>query len=124
MEQIIELHDSDISGLEQEKGKISIIFSGAYLYAQGKGWSQPAKLELENSKILTEPSSYPVRISEGELDMVDMQYYDLLEIPFSKSGACKVKLVFTNGEQLNLEGFNPCVKLFGDKTFIEYVEQP
>lgn len=124
MDKIIELHDSDISGLEQDTSNISICFSGAYLYTEGKGWSQPAKLKLENAKLSKEPSNYPVCISEGELDMGTMKYYDLLEIPISKPGACIVKLVFTNGEELEVSGSNPCVELYGEKKYIEDVEQP
>ena len=124
MDKIIELHDSDISGLEKDNGNISVCFSGAYLYTEGKGWSQPAKLIIENGIISKEPSSYPVRISEGELDMGAMKYFDLLEMPFSKPGKCNVKLIFTNGEELNIDGSNPSVKLFGEKKYIEDVKQP
>jgi hypothetical protein len=124
MDEIIELHDSDISGLERNKSNITICFSGAYLYTEGKGWSQPAKLNLENAKIIKEPSTYPVCISEGELDMGEMKYFNLLELPFSKPGYCTVKLLFTNGEELELNGSNPCVELFGEKKYIEDVEQP
>ena len=124
MDKIIELHDSDISGLEKDESNISICFSGAYLYTEGKGWSQPAKLKLENAAINKEPSTYPVSISEGELDMGNMRYFDLLELPFSKPGNCTVKLVFTNGEKLEVIGSNPCVELFGEKKYIEDVEQP
>ena len=44
LENVIELHDSKISGIEIQKNTTFIYSSGAYLYAEGKGWPQELRL--------------------------------------------------------------------------------
>ncbi|MEJ1464876.1 MAG: hypothetical protein RPU15_16655 [Candidatus Sedimenticola sp. (ex Thyasira tokunagai)] len=124
MEEIIEFHDSRISSIEERKNNLCIFFSHAYIYAKGSGWSQKAKLLIRSGKLIDQPSSYPVSISEGELNMPAMKYYDLLALPFSEKGECEINLILTNGEKIVATGYDPVVELIGEREFLESVEQP
>ena len=124
MENIVELHDSRISGIDDKFGEIIIIFTGVYLYSENKGWSQNAKLIIENGNAIDSPSTFPVTISEGEIEVEEIKYINLLEIPFIEKGNCEINFTFTNGECLKIKGKNPRMEVFGEKAFIEDIEQP
>ena len=119
---IIELHDSVVSGVEVESGSLSVCFSGAYLFSKGKGWVQPARLIVENARLCEQPGSYPLRISDGGVDMINVKYYDLLQLPFKKIGTCTIRLLFDNAEKLVIIGRNPELQLIGGRKFVETIE--
>jgi len=121
MEEALELHDSDISQVEEAAGDVKIIFSGAYIFADGKGWSQEAVLLLNGGKVINCPSQYPVTVSDGYLVVGGKEIPNLLSLPFSLAGECLVKLVLTNGEALEVAGANPKIKLIGERKFVEEV---
>ncbi len=124
MDQIVEFHDSRISGVEIQGDRLRIHFSHAYVYMSGSGWSQEATLTVRGGALIEEPSSYPATVSEGELRTPSMWYYDLLEVPFSSQGKCELKLLLISGENLSVTGSDPEMVLHGEKEFIESVEMP
>ena len=121
MEEALELHDSDISQVEESDGELKIVFSGAYILAEGKGWMQEAVLLLNGGKVNNLPSQYPVTVSDGFLVVGGQEIPNLLSLPLSLEGECLVKLVLTNGEALEVTGTNPKIQLIGERKFVEEV---
>ena len=50
------------------------------------------KATLENALLKNTPSSYPVNISEGELEIEYVKFNNLLKLPFSKARNVSFKL--------------------------------
>lgn len=123
MEEALELHDSDISNVEDSNGDVKIIFSAAYIHAERKGWLQEAVLLLHGGKVMNRPSQYPVTVSDGHLVVGGKEVPNLLSLPFSLAGECLVKLVLTNGEALEVAGADPRIQLIGERKFVEEVQQ-
>ena len=120
----IEFHDSVISGVANEDGRVSVHFSKACVLAEQQGWLQQVELIVHDVGKLEEPASYPLRVSEGEICMEDAELSDLLEVPFARSGPCTVRILFDNAESLAIHGKDPELRLIGEREYLEGIESP
>jgi hypothetical protein len=117
----IELHDSDLSGIEQKGGAIHLFFSPAYIHRDGKGWAQEVEIIVHEATIEGKTVAYPVTLDGGFLKTQLGLYHNLLNIPFSVSGPVEFKLELISGEVVTIKGNGVAHEFKGEPVFIEEV---
>lgn len=123
MTEAMELHDSDVAAIQIVGGAVCIEFSEAYIWAEGKGWRQKARLVLEDGQVQETPENFPVTISEGLLEGGEMRFDNIVPLPLSEPGIFSVEFLFSGGGYLRATGHNPRVELIGGRRFIEEAGQ-
>ncbi len=118
----IELHDSEISSIENIDGVLCIYLSHAYIHCDGKGWSQKAKIKIKADHVSNINEKYPIRISDGELFTTLGLYHNLLFLPLSAKGQVTLKLEIVSGSTINVIGYDVEIELIGERIFIESLE--
>ena len=119
MSEELELHDSDISSINESGDRLTVTFSEAYIWSYGEGWGQKAIFSLGNFEITSRPAKLPLRISEGKLYGEANEFNNTLEVPLSLTGKFRFELLFTNGEMFKVSGVDPIIELIGERRFIE-----
>ena len=119
MSEAIELHDSEMSSVDLQGSAICIVLSDTYIWADKKGWGQKAFLRLDNVEVIKEPGKYPLTISDGSIISGDEQFDNIVPLPFSEKGRFSLRVTFTNGAQLIIDGDNPTIELVGERRYIE-----
>src|SRR5687768_3959331 len=100
MNQIIELHDSEMACIWFSYGAAIIIFSRAYIHRSegepgrdpGTGWSQRAELVIERATEIDLPSAWPCSIYDGFLELNDVVYDNEIPIPLAHVGSVRLKI--------------------------------
>jgi len=115
----IELHDSQISAIEQVNGVMNIHLSPAYIHCDGKGWSQHAIIRITSNDKPPLMGEFPVRIADGSLMTKQGPYHNLLMLPLTEKGPVSLSLELMSGKVVNIAGDGADVVLVGDRVFIE-----
>jgi hypothetical protein len=122
----LELYESRVSGIEVADGTATVHFSHAYIHkstgtaGRGKGsaWSQEALLTLSEA-VASEPlPRLPATISEGFLEVGGIRH-ELLPLPFKRKVEARLRLVFSDGGELEIVGRRPFVELLGKPIYLE-----
>lgn len=131
MNQMIELHDSEIACSWFCDGAAVIIFSHAYIHRSegepgrdpGTGWSQRAELVIEEAAEIDLPRAWPCSIYDGSLELDDVAYPNEIPMPLAHAGRVNLKLdvLDANGIPYSLEfnGNNAHLTLLGEPYYVE-----
>ena len=121
MSEELELHDSDISLIDESNDRLKVTFSNAYIWSYGEGWGQKVIFSLGNFEVSSRPSQLPLRICNGKLYGEGDEVNNMIEVPLSLKGKFRFELLFTNGEMLKVSGIDPRIELVGERSFIENI---
>jgi hypothetical protein len=121
----IELHDSDLDGIDQGPNSLSLCLR-AYVHRSngqpgadpGTGWSQAATVTLSNGRLDTQPIGLPATIYIGDVRIGGDDYY-LIPCPFARDADTSISLVFTNGDRLRITATGFTVAFSGEPEFVE-----
>jgi len=122
----LELHDSRIDHIDFVDGVATVHFSHAYIHkskgrvglAPGTGWSQEARLILENVSALTPIPDLPKAIVDGFIEVGGIRH-ELIPLPFRRKVSARIWLSFPDGQSLTIVGERPFIELLGQSVFLE-----
>ena len=131
MNQIIELHDSQLASISFVNGRALVVFAHAYIHKSsgkpgrdiGTGWSQSAELVIHESSEVNLPRSWPCTIADGQLELGDIVHANEIPIPLNHEGKVRLELELLefDGEftVIELNGTNARLKLLGEAEYVE-----
>lgn len=131
MNQILELHDSEVAMVRFDGGTAVIVFSHAYVHRSegkpgedpGTGWSQRAELVIEGVSETKLPHAWPCRIYDGSLELAQIVHNNVIPIPLVHDGRTKLRLDVADGDDnftsLEITGNRVCLTLLGEASYIE-----
>jgi len=107
MNQLIELHDSEIAVIWFDSECAIVIFSSAYVHkSEGEpgrdprtGWSQRAELVITAATEITLPRAWPCTIFDGTLELDARILDNEIPIPLAPDGVVRLKLEIMDGDQ-------------------------
>lgn len=130
MNQVIELHDSEIAAIWLERDEAVIIFSSAYIHQStgepgvnsGSGWIQRAELVIGGViDDLTEHSF--ITVYGGFLQINEITHRNAVPIPLNLTGRVKLKLEIadadSNFSSLEITGNKAKLTLLGETHYVE-----
>jgi hypothetical protein len=100
----IELHDSELSGIEEKGRNIHLLFTPAYIHRDGKGWTQVVEIVVYEATVDAGEISFPVTVADGYMKTQIRPYHNLLNIPFATSGQVELDLELMSGEKVSIKG--------------------
>lgn len=100
----IELHDSELSGIERKGRDIHLLFSPAYIHRDGKGWTQEVEIIVREATLEPSRLTLPATVDDGTMHTRLGPYHNLLNIPFAVDGPVKIELELMSGEKVTIEG--------------------
>lgn len=115
----IELHDSEISGIERIGSDIHILFNPAYIHRDGKGWNQVVEIVVHEAKAHIGKVTFPVTVNDGSMRTQLGPYHNLLNIPFATSGPVELELELLSGEKVSIHGNGVSHQLKNEPVFVE-----
>ena len=115
----IELHDSELSGIEQKGNDIHIFFNPAYIHRDGKGWTQDVEVIVHEAKVDVEKVAFPATVADGSMKTQLGPYHNLLNIPFATSGPVKLELELQSGEMVSIHGNGISHEFKNEPVFVE-----
>jgi len=103
MNEIIELHDSEVKAIRQQGGNLILVL-GAVIHSSegrpgsdaGRTFTQEAELIIEDARVLSKPKSQPLWILSGQLTVGEEAFEDV-PLPFDRSGDVRVQLSGVEG---------------------------
>ena len=131
MNQMIELHDSEIAITWFDDGAAIIIFSHAYIHRSegepgrdsGTGWTQRAELIIGEATQVDLPRAWPCSIYSGSLELNDVVHKNEIPIPLAHVGNVRLKLDIADADDnyLSVEfvGNNAHLTLLGQARYVE-----
>lgn len=132
MNELIELHDSELAAVSVRGGEIVVTLAPAYLHRSrgrpgidaGSGWVQPATLSFGEATLSgrSAPANLPATVSEGELRVGLEIYSNLIPTSGKWEGAIAFSLVPVTGEALVLRARRLWIQLHGEASFVENYE--
>lgn len=63
----IELHDSELTGIEKRGESLHIFLSPAYIHRDGKGWSQDVEIIVSEATVEGEEVGLPTKLGDGHM---------------------------------------------------------
>lgn len=133
MNQLIEIHDSEIAIVWFDYGAAILIFSHAYVHRSAgepgvdarSGWSQRAELVIEDATQIDLPRAWPCKIYAGVLEINGVVYDNMIPIPLAEKGNVRLKLEIAdqdgNCSALEILGKSARLTLLGQAHFVEEV---
>lgn len=132
MNELIELHDSELGAVSARGEEIVVTFAPAYLHRSngrpgidaGSGWGQPATLSFGEATLVAQPApaNLPANVSEGELRVDRERYSNLIPTSGEWEGEIEFSLVLVTAEKLVLRARRLRIQLHGEASFIEHYE--
>jgi hypothetical protein len=131
MNQVIELHDSEIAAVVLEHGAAKVIFSHAYIHRSegkpgsdaGSGWSQRAELMIEAATVTDLPAAWPCKIYDGALEFAGVEWKNLIPIPLEGKGRIRLKLDIADADDkfgpIEIHGQSAKLTLIGEASYLE-----
>lgn len=115
----VELHDSELSGIEEKGEAIHLFFSPAYIHHDGKGWTQEVEVIVHKATMNGENITFPVTVDDGFMRTQLGPYHNLLNIPFAADGPVELELELMSGEVLTIKGNGVEHEFKGEPVFVE-----
>ena len=115
----IELHDSQLSGIERRGESIHIYLSPAYIHRDGKGWSQDVEIIVNEATVDGEDVDFPTKLGDGNMQTRLGPYHNLLNIPFAVGGPVNLKLELMSGEIITIKGNGVGHEFKNEPVFVE-----
>ena len=131
MNQVLELHDSQVAIVRFDSAGSSIVFSHAYIHRSerepgrdpGTGWSQRAELVIGEAAEIDLPRSWPCTIHDGSLELSGVVHDNVIPIPLAHAGSAKLQLNVADGDDnfksLEIIGYGAQLRLLGEARYIE-----
>jgi hypothetical protein len=131
MNQMIELHDSEIAVSWFDQGAFIMIFSHAYIHRSdgrpgidlGTGWSQRAELVIEEAAEIDLPRAWPCTIYHGSLELNGFVHKNAIPIPLLHGRSVRLQLDIAdyddNFSALEIVGKNAQLTLLGEARYVE-----
>ena len=131
MNQMSELHDSELAIIWFDYRAAIIIFSHLYIHKSegkpgidpGSGWSQRAELVIGDATEIDLPSAWPCKIYDGFLELNGDLHDNEIPIPLAHSGSVRFKLDFAddddNVKSLEIMGHSAHPTLLGEAQYVE-----
>jgi hypothetical protein len=115
----IELHDSEVSAIEQCSSDAIVRFSHAYVHRNGKGWSQEAELRIGLATINSTQLEFPAKAADGRLKSKMGPYHNLLTIPLDTDGEVALTIEFFSGKEATIRGQGIKLAFLSEPVFVE-----
>lgn len=127
MNQRIELHDSELSGVLLNEGEAVVSFSSAYLHCStgipgvdsGSGWLQPATLTLSGASLVSTVGVLPATISDGFLRIGSDLHSNVIPASGTFEAAIELSIILNTGKELTIRGQRISIQLHGTPSFVE-----
>jgi hypothetical protein len=131
MNQMIELHDSNIAVSWFDYGSAIIIFSHAYIHRSegepgkdsGTGWSQRAELVIGEAVEIKLPPAWPCKIYDGFWELNGVVHENEIPLPFVGEGKVRLKLDIADGDDnfmsVEFVGKDAQLTLLGEARYVE-----
>jgi len=131
MNQMSELHDSELAIIWVDYGAAIIIFSHLYIHKSegelgrdpGSGWSQRAELVIGDAPEIDFPRAWPCAIYDGSLELDGRVYDNEIPIPLAHRGSVRLKLDIADGDDnvrsLEIVGQSAHLTLLGEAHYVE-----
>lgn len=111
MNKEIELHDSTLKEIKQNKDNVTLIFDKAILhYSEGKPgvdkgtcWAQKIKIILRNATIEAKPKNLPIDIDDGYLTINGEHHENMFKISLNISSKIEFTLTTMCSEKLHIK---------------------
>lgn len=121
----LELYEARLSYLQLDRDPAECHISYAHIHKTkgrpardtGQGWSQEAILLIEQAQLSPGAPNLPNTIVDGYIE-TEAERLELIPIPFERSGAARLFLQFADDTSLEITGYNPSIKLVGEKVFL------
>ena len=122
----LELADSRVDYVTQEEGVFVVHFSFAYIYRSkgkpgrdpGTEWGQEAELILQNAELSGPLPPLPDTIADGYLEVGGIKH-EVVPLPFQRKARAKLKLMFADGSEIEIDGDKPVIELLGKPIYLE-----
>src|SRR5260370_37921312 len=106
----IEIHDSVLSAVEQQKGKTILRLTPAYIHwsagtpgvDNGSGWVQNAIVTIDASMSEIAVSEFPVDLATGILEIDGREFPNMIPLPLSQKGLTSLKLTTQSSGTLRI----------------------
>ena len=123
----LEFHDSEVSASVLDGTSLRIAFAVALVHVSemrpgidsGNVYVQSAEVLIGDARLKASLGSCLGKVSDGYMD-VEAKRFLMLPLPFEKSGAVHFKLIFANGEELEVVGTSIQVTRHGEPRFLEH----
>lgn len=131
MNQLIELHDSEIAVMWFDQDSAIIIFSHAYIHRSegrpavdsGTGRTQRAELVIGGTEEVELPAAWPWIITDGSIELSGIIHDNALPIPLSHHGVVRLKLDgYAEGDEfrsIEIRGSGTKLTLLGEPRYVE-----
>lgn len=123
----IELHDSTISSVQEEQGRLEILFDSAYIHESngrpgvddGTGWAQTAKFVFDSPVVTGKWPAFPACIRSGTLEVGQTIYDNVIPLPLKSCEAAKLSFTFLSKEAVVISANGINGELAGNAKYIE-----
>jgi len=85
---------------------------------RGTGWSQEARLVLNEVAVVPPLPSLPKTICEGFLEVGAIKH-EVIPLPFRRRAGARLYLLFSDGVDMELLGTRPFIELLGTPIYLE-----
>jgi hypothetical protein len=123
----IELHDSDVDGIDQGPTSLSLRLRAYVHHSNGRpgvdagtSWCQAATVTLSIGRLDTQPIELPATIYDGDV-RIGGDVYHLIPCPFAREADTSSALIFSNGDRLRITATGLTVAFSGEPEFVEDV---
>jgi hypothetical protein len=129
--QLIELHDSEIAAIDFDSGTAIVVFSHAYIHRSegepgrgpGTGWSQRAELVIAQAEVVGLTRAWPCTIFNGSLEMDGRILDNSIPIPLAVEGNVRLKLEVMDSDEnftaIEICGNGARLSLLGEARYLE-----
>jgi hypothetical protein len=115
----IELHDSELSGIERDGTSIHIYLAPAYIHRDGKGWAQDVEIIINEATVEGEEVGLPATLDDGYMHTKLGPYHNLLNIPFAVGSPVTLELELMSGEVIKIKGNGISHEFKGEPVYVE-----
>jgi hypothetical protein len=125
----IEFHDSVLSRIDQTGEQVRLSFEPAYVHRSsgdpgrdaGTGWSVNVELTVFGSVPRVTLPHLPGDVWDGGLRINDLEFENVVPLPFESTGDISLALELTSGELVQVTGTRAALSVVGQYEFVENV---
>ncbi|MGB8356920.1 MAG: hypothetical protein WCD79_23690 [Chthoniobacteraceae bacterium] len=127
MNEVIELHDSDLAAVEFANETAILSLRPAYIHRSegrpgidaGSGWIQDATLTIFAAESVVPPSRLPATIWDGFFRVGNHTYDNTIPVAASFDGAIELHIVLNSSETVTIRGERIEIALMGRARYVE-----
>ncbi len=126
MNEVIELHDSELAAVTVTGGTAVILFRPAYIHRSlgrpaidaGTGWTQDATITITEASLSASVMS-PATVLEGEVRVGDVIHDNIIPTKVRFQGAITMKLFLSPAQTLVARGNSITIEVQGEPSYVE-----